>query len=274
MKKLGHPAIFWLLLLAFFSNSGSAAGQAIFGLVVLDGDTVGIAGVTVTVRAENGTELFQLQSNEAGEFRVPLDSPGVYRISASRIGLSTVEAEVTLSEREMVELELRMAQEAIPLEPLIVTARRVIRQGTLDEFYDRMERNRRRGVGHFITREDVENSPAANTAFLLERVPGIFLRPSGETGRAIQMRQVGRYCSPDYYLDGLPTSWDRLPPMEDIEGVEIYRTRFESVEGYWPSRCGAVFMWRKRDWGEPFSWGTFFIAVGFATIAVLLAQIW
>lgn len=274
MHKLPRAFFFFILSLTFFTIPDPAAGQAIFGRILLAGDTTGVEGATVTLRDNNGRFLLQVQSDATGRFRIPLDFPGPFGISASRIGLRTVNAEVTLGEREMVEVELRMAPEAIPLDPLVVTARRIIRPGTLDEYYDRMERNRQRGVGRFITREEVEGSFAASTTLLLGQVPGIFLEPTGQSGWGLAMRYRGESCAPDYYLDGLLTSSDRLPPMEDIEGVEIYRGRFENVEGYWPSDCGAIFMWRKRDWGNPFSWRKLFLAVGFVAIGFALSQIW
>jgi len=274
MKMLSRALLLCLLPMFLLLGPNPAEGQAIFGRILLAGDTVGVEGASVTLRDNNGRFLLQVQSDGAGRFRIPLDFPGPFQISASRIGLRTVDAEVTLGEREMVEIELRMAPEAIPLDPLVVTARRVIRPGTLDEFYDRMERNRRRGVGQFITREEVESSPAASTTLLLGQVPGVFLEPTEQSGWGLAMRYRGESCAPDYYLDGLLTSADRLPPMEDIEGVEIYRGRFEAAEGYWPSNCGAIFMWRKRDWGDPFSWRKLFIAVGFVALGFALSQIW
>ena len=59
----------------------------------------------------------------------------------------------------------------------------------------------------------------------------------------------------------------------DTVGVEVYRTRFENVEGYWPSTCGIVFMWRKPDWGHPFTWGSLFIAIGFTSLAWAISLI-
>lgn len=273
MRTRGGTLSFWILLLVLCTPGSPLAAQAILGRIFLAGDTVGVAGATVLVRDNNGRDLLQVQTNEAGRFQVPLDFPGRFYLTASRIGLKTVDAQVTLGEREMVELELRMAEEAIPLDPLVITARRVIRTGTLDEFYDRMERNRQRGVGHFITREDVENSPTANTTLLLGGVPGLFLEPVDQSGWEVRMRYMGESCSPLYYLDGLLTPADRLPPMEDIEGVEIYQGRFEIVEGYWPHECGMIFMWRKEGWGSPFSWKKFFIAMGFVALGLGLSQI-
>lgn len=266
----GAFLLFFSLILA---STPTLGGQTIRGRVLAAGDTVGVGGVTLTLMDEDRSPLLRVQSDEAGFFRIPAPTAGRFRLSLERLGFSPFEAEVVVGEKELVEVEIRVAPAAILLDPLVVTARRRIRMGTLDEFYDRMERNRRRGVGFFITREEVENTPTANTSFLLGTVPNVFLRPAGNASWTVQMREGGGYCTPDYYLDGLPTSWDRLPPLEDIEGVEIYRTRFEQVEGYWPSRCGAVFMWRRTDWGNPFSWSRLFIAGGFAVLLAGLAFI-
>ena len=252
---------------------GPLEAQSLLGRVLVAGDTVGVDGVSVTLLDQEGQPLLQVQSDPAGWFRIPLEAPGRYALSLSRLGYRSFEAEFVVGNREMVEVELRMAEEAIPLEPLVVTARREIRLGTLDEFYDRMERNKRRGMGRFITREDVDNTPVATTAHLLATIPGVYMVPAGNTGWVVRMRERGEYCTPDYYLDGLLTSWDRLPPMEDIEGVELYRTRFELVDGYWPSTCGVVFLWRRPDWGNPFSWSRLIMAGGFVSAALLFALI-
>jgi hypothetical protein len=272
MKPAVHRAVLLCVSLSLASTP-TLGGQTIRGRVLAAGDTIGVDGVTITLKDENRSPLLRVQSDEAGFFRIPVPTAGRFRLSLERLGFSSLEAEVVVGEKEMVEVEVRIAPAAIPLDPLVVTARRRIRMGTLDEFYDRMERNRRSGVGFFITREEVENTPMANTTFLLGAVPNVFLRPAGNAGWAIQMREGGGFCTPDYYLDGLPTTWDRLPPLVDIEGVEIYRTRFEHVDGYWPSRCGIVFMWRRSDWGNPFSWSRLFFAGGVVVLATALAFI-
>lgn len=265
----------WVLFSAFLLlvASGSLGAQSIQGLILVAGDTVGVDGVSVTLLDQEGQALFQVQSDPSGRFRIPLQAAGSYGLSLIRLGFRSFQAEVVVGEREMVEVELRMSEEAIPLDPLVVTARRVIRQGTLDEYYDRMERNRHRGMGQFITREEVDASPVATTTHLLATIPGVYMEPSGHSGWVIRMRERGDYCTPDYYLDGLPTTWERLPPMEDIEGVELYRTRFEQVDGYWPSTCGIVFMWRRTDWGNPFSWSRLILAGSLVSLGLLLSLI-
>jgi hypothetical protein len=46
-----------------------------------------------------------------------------------------------------------------------------IRSGTLDEYYDRMEENRTRGIGNFVTAEEIERQASFNASTLLRGVP-------------------------------------------------------------------------------------------------------
>jgi hypothetical protein len=263
-----------LPILFLLASVSELDGQTLRGRVLTAGDTVGVDGVTVTLSPLGQEPVLQVQSDAEGFFQLPVPQPGRFNLSLSRIGYSSFVGEVAVGQNEMVEVEIRMAEEAIPLDPLVVTARRVIQRFTLDEYRDRMERNKRRGVGIFLTREEIENAPTANTTLLLATTPVLYLEPVENTSYGIRMRQRGSYCTPDYYMDGLLTSWDRLPAMEDIEGVEIYQSsRMETVEGDWPSPCGAVYVWRRSDWGTPFSWGKLVIAGGFLAAAWALALI-
>ena len=64
-----------------------------------------------------------------------------------------------------------------------------------------------------------------------------------------------------------------MPVREDIEGLEIYRGRFEPVPGYWPSDCGMIFVWRKPDWGNPFQWSTLILAGVLGALAWALVSL-
>ncbi len=58
--------------------------------------------------------------------------------------------------------------------------------------------------------------------------------------------------------------------LQDLEGVEVYRGYEESVEGEFPDPCGQIFLWRKREWGHPFSWSRVFGLVGMGAALLLL----
>jgi len=162
-----------------------------------------------------------------------------------------------------------MAEEAIPLRPIIVTARREIEPRTLDVFYDRMARNKERGVGWFFTREDIEKRENLEVPFFLHSAPGVFL---SFDHKAVQMRSRGKFCSPRVFVDGFERRAGNLQMM-DLEGIEIYRGRFEQVSGIFPDDCGTIFYWRKPDWGHPFTWRRAFAATGIVGILIAVGSI-
>jgi len=230
---------------------------------------MGVEGAELSLIDSTGTSVLLVLSDSIGMFRIAAPKAGRYEVLAMRLGFASVRAEVEVGEREIVEVELRMAEEAIPLEPILVVARREIRRGTLDEFYDRMGRNRQRGVGWFFDREDIEQREDIRLPFLLNSAPGVFL---SEAGESVQMRSQGEFCAPQVFVDGFETSYRELQLM-DLEGIEIYRGRWEHVDGYFPSDCGMIFLWRKPDWGHPFSWGRVVIAGGLLALLIALGSL-
>ena len=246
-----------------------AVGQSIHGRVLVQGDTAAVSGANLTIADSAGTVLAQVQANEVGSFRLPAPGPGLFRIRASRIGFSPISAEVRVRDREAVEVELRMAEEAIPLDPIVVVGRRRIREGTLDEFYDRMARNRQSGKGHFLTKEQIENRISMSLPMLLQTLPGVWLDSSMQSVELLNSSAFGGvFCQPEYILDGMPMLGGyRTIHVLDLEGVEVYRGYSEAVHGYFPNSCGMIFLWRKADWGNPFTWGRVFLAGGLIAIA-------
>lgn len=263
--KLLQPVLVGAFLVTLTAVPCSA--QSIHGWVMEDGDSVGVGGVDLVLTDPSGVSLLLAQSDSLGEFRFAAPEEGSFRITASRLGYASVDVDVDVGEKEMVEVEIRMATEAIPLEPIVVVGRREIRRGTLDEFYDRMGRNRERGVGWFFTREEIEARENVRLPFLLHSAPGVFLAGSGDS---VRMRKRGEFCSPVVYVDGFETEYRELQLM-DMEGIEVYQGRWENVDGYFPSDCGMIFLWRRPDWGNPFSWGKALVAGGLLGALIVLA---
>jgi hypothetical protein len=284
LRRIGLPlrkgfATLPLLLLCFLIFPAQAAaqatpGQIIRGRVLVAGDTVGLEGVELTLVDSAGVAISRSASDERGRFILRVPVPGHFVLRGLRLGFGTVRAPVTVREKEVVEVDLRMAMEAIRLDPLEVTARRQIRQGTLDEFYDRMARMKEKGRGQFLTLEDIEKFGGMEIALLIQTLPGVWARYSGAgNGYSLELRSLGRPCSPDIYLDGLLMGMSRNLYPGDLEGVEVYRGPFEPVDGYWISRCGAIFLWRKKDWGIPLTVKNFILAAIGGTLWFLLPTI-
>lgn len=283
----------------------SVRAQLIRGRILEQGNDRGVDGAEISLIDVTGATVMLAVSDSTGGFALSVPTPGLWRIAATRIGLTAVEAEVNVGEKELVEVELTMAPEAIPLEPIVVVGRRRIQQGTLDEFYDRMERMKRRGVGFFFTAEDIKRLERTDLPLMLQHAPGVFASSSGGgAGYLIQMAGRGGLCYPDIYLDGLPLSGARgsatgvaegpssgglYPfgnggggaagprynsiPVMDLEGVEIYRGRWEQPDGYWSSDCGIIFLWRKKGWGNPFSMQTLLLVGGVSVVTGLLLSL-
>jgi hypothetical protein len=256
-----------LCLLAFAARP--VVGQSIHGRILVEGDTIGVGGAELALIDSAETSLLRVQSDSLGMFRIPIPEAGRYELLATRLGFASVRAEVEVRDREIVEVELRMAEEAIPLDPIVVVARRGIRRGTLDEFYDRMDRNKQRGVGWFFTREDIERRENIRLPFFLFSAPGVSVQGSGES---VQIVGYGRPCTPRFFIDGFEQPYRELQMM-DLEGIEIYRGRFENVDGYFPDDCGTIFLWRKPDWGNPFSWGRVAVAGGLLALLIALGSL-
>lgn len=260
-------ALLAILLLPF--GPGRAACQSVHGHVLVEGDTVAVSGADLVLTDSAGSVVARVQATDAGEFRLPAPGPGRYRIQASRLGYATVSADVRLGDREVLEIELRMATEAIPLEPLVVVARRQIQQGTLDEFYDRMARMKQAGKGQFLTKEQLERRTSMPLPLLLQTLPGVWMEGSGGAVSLLNPSPSGgTFCTPEFYLDGIPMLGGyREIHVLDLEGVEVYRGYSEAIHGYFPSACGMIFLWRKPDWGNPFSLGRLFLVIGLAAAA-------
>ncbi len=278
-------------------------GQLIRGRILVEGGFGGAAGVEISLLDPDSVLLALSRSDSTGAFTLSVPGPGTYLITASRIGLTPVRAEVKVGEEEILEVELNVAEEAIPLDPIVVVGRRKIRQGTLDEFYDRMARMRQRGEGFFFKEEDIERWVRADLALMLQTAPGVVSSASGGSDHRIQMMGPRGLCTPDIYLDGLPIAGgggtaaaDRDPSSGglypfgdggggaarprystiqtlDLEGVEVYRGRYEGPGGYWPSDCGVIFLWRKEGWGKPFALVGLLLVGGLSGLALLLAML-
>lgn len=251
------------------------AGQSIHGRVLARGDTAGVPGADLALTDSAGTVVARVQADSAGGFRLPVPGPGEFQVDASRIGFSPIRALVMVGEREVVEVELRMSEEAIVLDPIVVVARRRIREGTLDEFYDRMARMKQSGRGRFLTKEQIEARVSMSLPLLLQTLPGVWLAPGGRSVRLLSSSAMdGVFCAPEYILDGRPMLGGyRDIQVMDLEGVEVYRGYSEAVAGYFPNRCGQVFLWRRPDWGNPFAWGRLFLAGGLMALALTLASL-
>ncbi|MGH7445244.1 MAG: hypothetical protein ACREKM_10220, partial [Longimicrobiales bacterium] len=179
-----------------------------------------------------------------------------------------------LSRGYEINVELRMAPNAIALDPLIVTSRREVPLQYVG-FY----RRSRSGMGRFLTREDSERRRPIRTTDLFHVMPRVHLAQAGGLGYAEVVTMsagAGERCLPAIFVDGMPSlsaqDVNMLLP-DDIDGIEVYASpALTPAEYQRNTNCGAILFWLRKDGGDrPFTWTRLFIGVGAFLGLVLLA---
>jgi hypothetical protein len=190
-------------------------GEVDVGMVLLSpgpAPTARISGVVtdaVTDQPVFGMELSVngntvAVSDLAGRFAIPSIAVqwGANHIAFRRIGYSRAAAELWTAQ-DTTDFNLEIKLDPVPLlmpEVVVEGERTVYYFSRLREF----ERRRRRGSGHFLTRQDIADQDPAYLSDMLARLPGVSVSPSVSGRYTIQMMRQGRRCSPAYFVDGIP----------------------------------------------------------------------
>ncbi len=120
------------------------------------------------------------------------------------------------------------------------------------------ETRRAHGVGHFITRDQIEERRPLRLSDMMRTIPGTMVA-AGENGRTILRftRGTSMRCPPQYFLDGVMAtgfSIDDISPV-DVEGVEVYAGSVglppEFNRLYGTSICGTVIIWSRIPGNKP-----------------------
>jgi hypothetical protein len=257
----------------------AAQAQMIRGVVIEDGTRTPIAGAFVELIPTDAGPAATAHTDSLGAFVLSPARSGTFNLRLTHFAYASMDSvQLAVQRGGLMEIEVRMAHAAIPLEPLVVTTRRSAR---LDGFYERMQRP---GFGRFVSRKDIENRPGARTSDLLRGMPGVDVTRANGRGLSgvnmITMRggASGR-CLANVYIDGLevqqfPESGvdEMLTPFV-LEGVEVY-TSFASAPSPFHSRnsCGVVAFWTRSDVGGRWSWRKLFIGAGIFTLLVALTR--
>jgi len=231
-----------------------AGAQVVVGTVREEGSRAPIpdAEVVLSARIAGGAPA-RAVTDSAGAFRAGLSGTGSYTVRVTRIGYVTFVSEpFAVAGGETVALEIRLGRNAIPLDPLIVTARTT--DSRLAGFH---ERRHARFFGRYLTREDIDSRPATRTTDLLQSVPGVTLQRVRARGRGdrslIMMRGPAGNCEPAIYIDGLRVQQSADASIDDalnpdmIEGVEVYTSSAGAPSQFvQPGACGLVLFWTRQ----------------------------
>jgi hypothetical protein len=249
-----------------------AAAQEVAGFVRDEASGAPVAGAEVILRHADGGVASRGLTGEEGRFLLLGNRAGAFALTISRIGYQAfTSANFAVRSGERILVDVRMGADAIPLEPLVVRQRSRQRPPDIEAFYDRLERGRRSGDGHFISRVELEGRFPARTSDLLRSMGGIQVVYS-RGGRDTLVRMRGG-CIPALYVDGtyinrvdVRLSLDDYVAPRSIEGIEVYRGAGRAVGHFHdPRGCGMILVWTLRgqqSGPEPMRWKTIGIVLG------------
>jgi hypothetical protein len=187
-----------------------------------------------------------VRTDTAGRFVLTGLPAGTQDLSVRRLAYSPAFVSVDVSVGDTTEVEIELGVVAQQLTAVVV-----------EDDTDRMrvmaafESRRKLGIGHFITRSQIENRRPMLLSDMVRMVPGAVLMPA-DNGRAVlRFSRSAHNCPPQFYVDGMEVygfSIDDMPPG-DVEGVELYAgpsglpPEFNRMHS--TSICGVVVIWTR-----------------------------
>jgi hypothetical protein len=204
-----------------------------------------IAGARVAVREARAIDSIAV-TDAQGAFQLSRLPAGTYPVAASALGYVIAEGAVDLRPGEAATL-------ALTLTALTPTLARVEVRSDVDDatgFNDRL----RRGVGNFVTREQIVQRGAMTVGQALLTVPTLRVTGSPTPG---QMSIRGRgNCRPRFFVDGAPApvatdeDLNALVPVPQIGGIEVYADGAGAPARFDPQGCVSVVIWSRKTGRE------------------------
>lgn len=240
LRSVAIPLTFGLLAVA-----GRPAPVGVVSGTVVDAETdEPIAGATLwLVDTEHRAE-----TDEDGRFAMPEVEPGDYTLEVERLGYGTHAESIEVPADRNLRLRIRITPTAIELAPLAVDARsaRLLAVG----FYRRQSK----GVGAFLTRDDIADRGNVRLSAVVARVAGMQRTFGPRGGVTFEIRgteSIVGDCRTQFFVDGVPSELgargiDDVPP-DVVEGIEIYRGSSELPARFSVGRagCGAILIWTR-----------------------------
>jgi hypothetical protein len=227
----------------FGARWAGAQGVTVRG-VVMDSSHSPVPQVAVAVVAAHQVT----RTDSLGRFTLTKLPAGDVEISLRRIGYEPAILRRKLPADGVDSLTVMLVELPQVMDAMSVTERHR-RQG-VEDFYFR----RARGLGGvFFTRDEIGAQRASTPSDLMRTTPGVRLvnLPHGKGIRFTSTTGMRRGdCQPVVWLDGQSAPGMELDdiPLNDIEGIELYRGASTTPGQFWrsgASQCGAIVVWTR-----------------------------
>ena len=218
-----------------------------------------------------GDQGFTAVSDGAGRFQIDGVVFGVRPLKVRHIAYGDIESTFTMPSDGTLEVQVLLDPAVLPVAPLevqIVGMRS--HKLEMSGFYERQEFNERLGLGHYITRLDIEERGAGQVSHILSDIPRVQMMHgpcftsrcdypiiTGSNPACRQPRQHGVeiLIGPSLYINGRRVRQvagqgiNDFAKPGDIAGIEVY-TGLGDLPGefadFQAQSCGAIVLWTGR----------------------------
>lgn len=235
-------------LLAIGGVPATAQGVLFTGVVMSDSVGTPIADADVLL-----TDLaVRVRSNELGVFRISRVPPGVHSLVVRKVGFVPVEVSLTVPPDRDVERQIFLTRVTT------LDSVRVVAPGPWRATFDA---HRRRGIGAFLLRSDLDTDDARRLGDLLLSLKGVRIAGNAPHAYAISSSSHPtpggtRGCYSQVYINGALTYGRPGDPLVDlnsfatdqIDAVEYYASDAQTPLEYagMNSGCGVLLIWTRH----------------------------
>jgi hypothetical protein len=218
------------------ANGQSAPKPGFVDGIVTNAELVPLPNATVSILGSG----VHVTTGENGRFRMSSVPTGRYIFVIHRVGYVALSTTVEVAGPDTVRPSFSLEPITNTLDTVVVTAQARLQRMT--EFEDR----RHRGLGKFITADDIDKRHAKVLGEILRPVLGVEIIDRG--GR--QYAYSSRGCPLSIYLDGMRVAegnLSELPSPGEIAGIEIYTSATAVPIQYINTEraCGSVMLWSR-----------------------------
>lgn len=228
-----------------------ADAQIVRGRVIESATNTGLEAVSLTLLDERRDPRLSTTSDANGRFHLRLSQSGRYALRVELQGYRGFVAEaVIVGATEEVVLELHLATDEIVVAPITVLGRR--QTGSTEDFEQRVRLMRLAGIGHTLTRADIERQGAFDITDLLAALPHVLVEgPPRARTVLFTTGSVLATCAPAIFVNAEPLaapSIDHLATPEIVDAIELYTGFLEAPPEFPdPTGCGVVLVWTRPD---------------------------
>ncbi len=263
MCRISHFVPFLVALHVVISGFDTLSAQAVVrGTVRADSSRRPLRGAEVSVESLG----WSTRTDSGGRYSLSNVPAGLTLIRVRLIGYASMSGVILVAPPNTIERDFTLERAAVELDSMHTVARKG-RMGTFDD-------NRRVGLGHFFTRDDLDRLHATHLADVMSGLASVNVRrgtgnhawiSSSRSGRrSIQVDASDRArgatsgCYANVFLNGVQVYHGRNgEPLFDlnefsvdqIEGIEYYTGPAEAPIQYssLDMSCGVLAIWTHRN---------------------------